>query len=464
MLVDPETGLPLENGGYTPGSIGGALAMDAASAYGVAEPWVLDTLEDMPSILATGGWNAFRGSRTIRKGPARGSFLPRPTGSPRGWWDGNNWHRKPMAPGGAIANHLNPRTWGRFSHSTALSSTGGKGATYSPFNVMSRTANWAVNRHFQNTAFTRGISIRAGQAGIINSSFQVGSHAPGWFGAGNGELNRGNFVSPGMFSRISASTTMARSSGGQKWNHWFRTAGRSRAQMANAFNFFNATDPAFGRAASSMRAFGVGSTANEVADMILMSSQGTVNQYIGGYLSGVTREFSAGSTLVAQASNRTSWITGRALGARHLGLGGFMPGEKIGMGGFVRGLRTAANATNFATGGRLGLSGAAKFGGAAAAKAAGLALPGVNIAMTAWMAYDLLKMGGSLAKSIGRLGKDAAISARGSLFKPAFGMGFQDNTVAATSRARGVMAIQNSRLNARSVIGSEAGMMAAHFG
>jgi hypothetical protein len=45
-----------------------------------------------------------------------------------------------------------------------------------------------------------------------------------------------------------------------------------------------------------------------------------------------------------------------------------------------------------------------------------------------------------------------------------FGTGFKDNEVAATSRARGVMAIQNSRLNARSLLGSEASMMAAHFG
>jgi hypothetical protein len=45
-----------------------------------------------------------------------------------------------------------------------------------------------------------------------------------------------------------------------------------------------------------------------------------------------------------------------------------------------------------------------------------------------------------------------------------FGMGYNDTEAAATSRARGVMAIQNSRLNARSMLGSEAGMMAAHFG
>jgi hypothetical protein len=53
---------------------------------------------------------------------------------------------------------------------------------------------------------------------------------------------------------------------------------------------------------------------------------------------------------------------------------------------------------------------------------------------------------------------------QGSMNKPLFGAGFKDNEVAATSRSRGVMAIQNSRLNARSSLGSEGAMMAAHFG
>lgn len=60
--------------------------------------------------------------------------------------------------------------------------------------------------------------------------------------------------------------------------------------------------------------------------------------------------------------------------------------------------------------------------------------------------------------------KEAFISMQGTINKPLFGTGYVDNEVAASSRARGVMAIQNSRLNARSLLGSEASMMAAHFG
>lgn len=105
-------------------------------------------------------------------------------------------------------------------------------------------------------------------------------------------------------------------------------------------------------------------------------------------------------------------------------------------------------------------------GGAAVLGARGalMALPVINVLATASLVYDLGKMGGELVKSGVNLAKDAVKSMRGSINKPMFGMGYKDNEIAATSRSRGVMAIQNSRLNARSMLGSEAGMMAAHFG
>ena len=97
-------------------------------------------------------------------------------------------------------------------------------------------------------------------------------------------------------------------------------------------------------------------------------------------------------------------------------------------------------------------------------RGAGVALRTANVLGTASLAYDLGKMAGEVVVSGINLARDAYKSVQGSINKPAFGMGYQDTEAAATSRARGVMAIQNSRLNARSVLGSEAGMMAAHFG
>ena len=83
---------------------------------------------------------------------------------------------------------------------------------------------------------------------------------------------------------------------------------------------------------------------------------------------------------------------------------------------------------------------------------------------TASMVYDTGKLIGKTIMGGINLGKDALKSMQGSINKPLFGAGFKDNEVAATSRSRGVMAIQNSRLNARSALGSEGAMMAAHFG
>jgi hypothetical protein len=98
------------------------------------------------------------------------------------------------------------------------------------------------------------------------------------------------------------------------------------------------------------------------------------------------------------------------------------------------------------------------------ARTAAMAIPGLNLLATASLVYDLGKMGGEVIKSGVNLAKDAVKSMKGSIDKPMFGMGYKDNEVAATSRARGVAAIQNSRLNARSALGSEGAMMAAHFG
>lgn len=98
------------------------------------------------------------------------------------------------------------------------------------------------------------------------------------------------------------------------------------------------------------------------------------------------------------------------------------------------------------------------------ARAAAMAIPGVNVVATAMLAYDLAQMGGEVIKSGINLMKDSHKSLQGSITKPTFGMGYKDTEAAATSRSRGVMAIQNSRLNMRSLLGSEASMLAAHYG
>ena len=111
-----------------------------------------------------------------------------------------------------------------------------------------------------------------------------------------------------------------------------------------------------------------------------------------------------------------------------------------------------------------GISQASKFGGVLAMRGALTALPVLNAIGMASILYDLGKFAGKMVNSGINLAKDAGKSLQGTIAKPLFGMGYKDTEAAATSRARGVMAIQNSQLNARSALGSEAGMLAAHFG
>jgi len=124
--------------------------------------------------------------------------------------------------------------------------------------------------------------------------------------------------------------------------------------------------------------------------------------------------------------------------------------------GFIEtlGYRGAAHAAA-AGGGRVALA----VGGQALLKA----MPGINMIFAADLAYQLAKLGGMAVKGAINFGKDAMKSMQGNINAGIFGT-YKDDEVRATSRARGVMAIQNSRLNARSLLGSEGAMMAAHFG
>lgn len=105
-----------------------------------------------------------------------------------------------------------------------------------------------------------------------------------------------------------------------------------------------------------------------------------------------------------------------------------------------------------------------KVAGSGVVKGIGGLAPGLNVLATGQLIYDLAKGAGKIAVKGVNFAKDALKSMQGTINKPMFGTGFKDNEVAATSRSRGVMAIQNSRLNARSLLGSEASMLAAHFG
>jgi hypothetical protein len=160
-------------------------------------------------------------------------------------------------------------------------------------------------------------------------------------------------------------------------------------------------------------------------------------------------------------------LAGSQAAIHTFGAGLEQAGIKVGSKAGAEAAEVALEKGVFKTLGKKGVMEAAKTKAGAkvlGARALGMALPGINLVMMASLVYDLGQVAGEVIKSGINLAKDANKSLQGSINKPLFGMGYRDTEAAATSRARGVMAIQNSRLNARSMLGSEAAMMAAHYG
>ena len=192
----------------------------------------------------------------------------------------------------------------------------------------------------------------------------------------------------------------------------------------------------------------VGLTGN-----LMASAGGTeASRYMQGYFRGALGKSGAGGLMdeALTGANRAVTHLSDALGGNKMRVAGRALDEGV--------FRTLGYKNTLAAAGTK--KGAMVLG----ARTAAMAIPGLNLLATASLVYDLGKMGGEVVKSGINLAKDAVKSMKGSIDKPMFGMGYKDNEVAATSRARGVAAIQNSRLNARSALGSEGAMMASHFG
>ena len=203
---------------------------------------------------------------------------------------------------------------------------------------------------------------------------------------------------------------------------------------------------------AALRAGGPG--AKGVAGNLLASSMGGAGtQYLGGYFRGAQGFARAGG--LSEAAEKGALRAVSHLDEAFAKIGIKTSAQTVLEGGVFKNISSKQILKT------LGTSGGAKVLGA---RAAALAIPGLQFVAAASFVYDLGKMGGEVIKSGINLARDANKSLQGSINKPMFGMGYKDTEAAATSRARGVMAIQNSRLNARSVLGSEAAMMASHFG
>ena len=191
----------------------------------------------------------------------------------------------------------------------------------------------------------------------------------------------------------------------------------------------------------------------------LMASAGATqgSRFVQGYFRGALGHAASGGLMdeALTGANRAVSHLGAALGDKGLP----RSGQKVAAEALEKGVFKTLGVQR-----TLAVAGTKKGAMVLGARTAAMAIPGLNLIATASLVYDLGKMGGEVVKSGINLAKDAVKSMKGSIDKPMFGMGYKDNEVAATSRARGVAAIQNSRLNARSALGSEGAMMASHFG
>ena len=260
-----------------------------------------------------------------------------------------------------------------------------------------------------------------------------------------------NILGPGLFASIT---------GGRKMDLLERKAlgGSSRAVSSGIPMLERMTSS--GNAMSRGMSAAAGGQIGARGDLLASSMAGKGTRYMAGYTRGALGfgQFTEGAAEkgAKQAiANMTEALGKGIVGAQGTALTGEVAAQSILKEGVLKtlGFKGGMEALGTKTGAKV-----------LGARAFAQALPGINLIATAALVYDVGRLGGELIKSGINLASDAEKSLQGSFSKPVFGMGYRDTEAAATSRSRGVMAIQNSRLNARSALGSEASMMSAHFG
>lgn len=525
MAYNPITG-EFEAGGqtYDAPTAGVGMAMTGMSAVGADVPLAFRLMENMPGITALAGHNARRFSNTM----FRGGFLDVDAGASarkvaraqrlggtvggvaqpaqansflfgnRRFSGGVPANKTPLFKQSRVTNFtLRPRIFNRMGSVTQLSGVANQGF-YTPFQGGSFLESMFGNRArskaiaagmlpagSDETMFSGGVLGRVSTMSRVYSMenklsrLEDAAARPGTSARKAARLDRRiNKISGRLEGLDKNVVTMSKQVGragslaptvvGQMADDAIATIGVSSSRAA-AMRPSIMDDIIMGGYADDALAKGVGSNRlRAISD----TSKGFISRSITEYMGTMLRpsDFVGSNAYNALQRNIVSAITPLDNGAMNLAAGQasqakvarFLAGESVDdLGKFgVRSL-SALSKTAAASGQK---AVALRLAGAAGSRALGMAIPGLNVIATASMVYDLTKLAATGVVAAGNFAKDAVKSMQGSIHKPLFGMGYQDNEVAATSRARGVMAIQNSRLNARSTLGSEASMMAAHFG
>lgn len=467
MLVDPNTGEIIDSGPGLGQSFASQVTQNAMAGSQVTNSHLYEAAEYMPGALQTTGWNSWRGSNTILRGLK----------SRRPWRIGS----KPMGHGlikGGLPSTFHPSNFSRMPTYTALHPFDGKPekgrAGYSPFQFLSRVANDGLG------------PIKGAKSGVTATVKGAFGDTPGMTPklrklidkglldftevgqiAGGGEAP--DMWSGGMVSRLTASGRLARA--GSKSVSTSKARGLASFMKNTDTGLHSVMEARYGAN------FANGTlTGHDSMHYLLSSQKGRLTQRYSGYLGGARSGFGG---IVEQdlekAGGRKAYIEGAKLATKHLSDAGIehVSGKLIAKeGGMLveKGVLNAGEKVGIRALGKLameegGAKIAAKAGLAMGSRVATGAIPVVGqVILALQTAYDIGKMGIALMKGGAEFAKDAYKSFQGSLYKPTMGMGYRDTEVAATSRSRGVMAIQNSRLNMRSVLGSEAAGMHAHFG
>lgn len=468
MPIDPMTGMPKP---YTQEEM-------------LEAPLYARTLENLPGITAGVGFQAGRGARTMMAG---GGFMD---DAARFGVD-KKAQRYGAFRSGAMSLDPNDLSSGkqffgfgrRSSRGARLAGEAGKQPIYYGARVNTLTARpRALRRMSSLSAFAEDQRTYTYAQGIRGPLSKARFGPLGKLAEASGTMKDEALLGPGLFAGITAGrkmdllerraysgSTRAMSKLGGSDIGIQRMASMNNARMTTMTMGSPAGIPMLERMTSSGTVLSEGMAAARSGEigargnLLASSMAGKGTRYMAGYFRGA-QGFAGVAGLegeaFAGAQKAIAHMTS-ALGTE--GIAGVAGSKLAGEAAAKQVLKEGVFKT-------LGTKGAMEAFGTKAgmkvlgARGAAMAVPGLNLLATASLVYDIGRMGGEVIKSGINLARDAEKSLQGSLSKPMFGMGYRDTEAAATSRSRGVMAIQNSRLNARSALGSEASMMAAHFG
>lgn len=472
-------------------------------------PFIFDLAESIPGISTTIGVNMGRYSNTLlnggrfdvaagasgrrlRRATRQGAFLgDSPVQRSSKMFIGRGAARRAANSTASpfvrqsLATNLSPMSIGRLGSMTALSGVKTTGY-YTPFQGISGTLEIAraksktFNNYLAKKGVEEGDNIYAG--GVLgrmlamNKIYDLQSKIATQQGRAvkaQAKLDKAvlniarvqEFANPQATRQVASQAAQAATRAAQT-NYGGLTGPAIRAMQADeiaragqkaasALTFQNIIDDV---AKDPLRATASTMTSGKLSNRMTSFYAGVLNPAL--MTSGQQKLFHKVSTRLAansgvsRAAYAAQFLDDFAAGGKYSGglIGRFSGGAKM----------VAMSGQYLAQGGSKAV--AAKFAGMGAMRAGGALLGPFSVLATGQLIYDVTKGVGKIAAAGVGFARDAVKSMQGTINKPMFGAGFRDNEVAATSRSRGVMAIQNSRLNARSLLGSEAAMMAAHFG